>query len=164
MNLNTKYFYKISFIPLNISSGKKAVLFVCHENIYRSSVCEGICKNLVGNSLYVSSAATSFSYTGRQPDTRSQQICKQNGIDISKIRAKQIIQSDFDRFDVIAALDKSTLENILSIQPTRCRAKIVLFNPPRGIDDPLYHNNGFPTMFTSISKEMKPFLTQYELI
>lgn len=145
-------------------SRKKAVLFVCLGNICRSPACEGICKNLVGDSLIVDSAATSTYHIGQSPDLRSQNVCKQNGIDISKQRARQIKKSDFDSFDIIAALDQSILDDIRAIQPPHSHAKVVLFNPPNGVDDPYYTQDGFPSMFASISKEMKPFLTQYGLI
>lgn len=147
-----------------MSSEKKSVLFVCLGNICRSPACEGICKNLVGDALIVDSAATSTYHIGQSPDNRSQKVCKQNGIDISNQRARQIKQSDFEKFDVIAALDQSILEDIRSIQPKNCHAKVVLFNPPNGVEDPYYMRDGFPAMFSSISKEMKPFLTQYGLI
>nr|1P8A_A Chain A, protein tyrosine phosphatase [Tritrichomonas suis] len=143
---------------------KKAVLFVCLGNICRSPACEGICRDMVGDKLIIDSAATSGFHVGQSPDTRSQKVCKSNGVDISKQRARQITKADFSKFDVIAALDQSILSDINSMKPSNCRAKVVLFNPPNGVDDPYYSSDGFPTMFASISKEMKPFLTEHGLI
>ena len=143
---------------------KKSVLFVCLGNICRSPACEGICRSLVGDSLIIDSAATSSFHVGQSPDSRSQKVCRENGVDISKQRARQIERSDFQKFDVIAALDPSILADIKSMQPPNSKAKVVLFNPPNGVDDPYYTTNGFPTMFANISKEMKPFLTEHGLI
>lgn len=146
-------------------SVQKAVLFVCLGNICRSPACEGICRKVANGSLMVDSAATSGYHVGQSPDSRSQAICKQNGIDISTQRARQVCKADWNKFDVIAALDDDILSTLQRQKPANSKAKLVLFNPPNGVDDPYYGgSDGFAKMFNNIQKEMLPFLQEHGLI
>ena len=88
-------------------NNKYKVLFVCLGNICRSPACEGICRSIVGDRVCVDSAGTCSFHVGQSPDSRSQRACKDNGIDISHQRARQVTKADWTKFDVIAALDDS---------------------------------------------------------
>lgn len=136
----------------------KSVLFVCLGNICRSPAAEGICRHVAKN-LTVDSCGTGPWHVGQRPDSRSQQSCRNNGVDISGHVAKQIKSSDFQKFDVIAALDQSIFEELKQIKPAKCKSKIVLFNAPHGIDDPYYGGqDGFDKMYKIIYNAMPKFL------
>ena len=85
------------------------ILFVCLGNICRSPLAEGIAKDLIErNSLNikVDSAGTSSHHIGENPCNYSQKISQEHGIDISKLKARQVHQNDKKDFDLIIALDK----------------------------------------------------------
>lgn len=143
----------------------KSVLFVCLGNICRSPACEGICRSITNGSIRVDSAGTCSFHVGQSPDSRSRRVCKENGVDISQQRARQIKKSDWNEFDVIAALDSSVYSDLKMMMPKNPKAKLVLFNAPKGIDDPYYGGvNGFQDMFNEIKGVMPTFLKENELI
>ena len=87
----------------------KSVLFVCLGNICRSPLAYGIAKNYIEKSsldIVVDSAGTSSFHIGETPCIKSIEIAKDNGVDISKHYARQVCKDDFDKFDLIVALDK----------------------------------------------------------
>jgi protein-tyrosine phosphatase len=144
---------------------KPSVLFVCLGNICRSPACEGICRSVTNGAVLVESAGSIGYHAGESPDSRSQRVCSENGIDISGQHARQISEADWTRFSVIAALDASVLSNLQRMRPPNATAQLVLFNAPDGVPDPYYGGmDGFRSMFQSISAAMQPFLSQYGLI
>jgi len=144
---------------------KKSVLFVCLGNICRSPACEGICQLVAKDQIYVASAGTSRWHRNECPDDRSQEICMKHGIDISGHRARQIRADDWKLFDVISALDQTVYETLMSMRPEGAKAKVVLFNPPKGIADPYYGGRtGFQKMFDQIYDAMLQFLQENQLI
>lgn len=139
---------------------QKSILWVCLGNICRSPAAEGICRSVAKN-LHVDSAATSSFHVGQTPDRRSQKACKKHGVDISCHRAKQVKKDDFRKYNVIVALDNSILSSLNSMKPKDSTAKVVLFNPPKGIEDPYYGDDkGFDTMYNNISSLMPKFLEE----
>tara|TARA_B110000046_G_C12719004_1_gene283774 strand:+ start:124 stop:576 length:453 start_codon:yes stop_codon:yes gene_type:complete len=90
------------------------VLMVCLGNICRSPLAEGILKSksfLSG--MVVESAGTGNYHIGGPPDSRSIEIAKKNGLDISNQKARQFKTADFDEFDLIYAMDSSNYRNIV---------------------------------------------------
>jgi protein-tyrosine phosphatase len=124
-----------------------------------------VCKGLTKGTIVAESAGTIGYHTGESPDDRSQAVCKENGIDISGQRARQISRADWTRFNVIAALDSSVLADLEEMCPANATAKLVLFNPPNGIPDPYYGRvDGFRSMLQTISAAIEPFLREHGLI
>jgi len=85
------------------------ILFVCLGNICRSPLAEGIAKDIAkkkGLEIEVDSAGTSSYHIGENPCDYSQKIALEHGIDISKLKARQVSQNDKKDFDLIIALDK----------------------------------------------------------
>jgi protein-tyrosine phosphatase len=92
-----------------------SILFVCLGNICRSPLAEGIAKNYAqksGLSLRIESRGTGAYHVGEPPCANSQRIAKQNGIDISKQRARQVCQADFTNFDIIVGLDDNNVADL----------------------------------------------------
>jgi protein-tyrosine phosphatase len=142
-----------------------SVLFVCLGNICRSPACEGICKSVTKGAVRAESAGSCGYHVGEPPDERTQRVCRENGIDISTKRARQIRLDDWTKFTVIAALDHSIRSDLEKLRPPGATAKLVLFNAPGGIEDPYFGKiEGFRRMFQTIAKAMQPFLAEPGLV
>jgi len=93
----------------------KSILFVCLGNICRSPLAHGIAENYVKMlelKVTVDSAGTGDFHIGEHPCKHSQQIADENGLDISKQVARQVIQEDFKKFDIVVGLDDSNLVDL----------------------------------------------------
>ncbi len=93
-------------------SGKKfGVLFVCTGNICRSPTAEAIFRKLAADvgmaeAVVADSAGTHGYHVGEPPDTRAQKAAAKRGYDLSGLRARRIEDADFQRFDLILAMDQ----------------------------------------------------------
>jgi len=65
--------------------------------------------------VYVDSAGTANYHVGGAPDTRMTATAKSKGIDISGLKARQFIVSDFDAFDLIYVMDQSNYNNVVRL-------------------------------------------------
>ena len=88
------------------------VLFVCTGNICRSPTAEGVFMRMVQDaglsaSIRIDSAGTHDYHVGHPPDPRSVAAAGRRGYDLAALRARQFERSDFERFDLILAMDES---------------------------------------------------------
>jgi protein-tyrosine phosphatase len=129
------------------------VLFVCLGNICRSPTAEGVLRNLAtkeapGLALEIDSAGTADYHIGAPPDLRSQRAALRRGVDISGLRARQVTAADFDRFDLILAMDQENLRELQALKPPGSHAleKLFLEYAPqtkvRDVPDPYYGGDG----------------------
>lgn len=91
---------------------------VCLGNICRSPMAEGILRFHIeksGKKIIVDSAGTADFHTGNSPDQRAVITLKSRGIDISGLEARPFREDDFDKFDLIYAMDTSNLNHIKSL-------------------------------------------------
>lgn len=91
---------------------------VCLGNICRSPLAEGILRdktNKLGIPVFIDSAGTSNYHTGEHPDKRTVSNALKNGIDISKLKARQFKVADFDEFDIIFVMDSSNYSNVIDL-------------------------------------------------
>ena len=125
------------------------ILFVCLGNICRSPTAEAVLRGLAAREapdlgLIVDSAGTANYHPGSPPDRRSQEVARRRAYDLSSLRARQVRAEDFAQFDLILAMDRSNLEDLLAIAPSAARGKIQLFldhapeQPVREVPDPYY--------------------------
>ena len=110
----------------------RSVLFVCLGNICRSPTAEGVLRHLLNEQapelqVEVDSAGTADYHIGEPPDSRSRRAALRRGIDLSSLRARQVIARDFARFDLILAMDRSNLRELQAMQPKDSRARVQLF-------------------------------------
>ena len=110
---------------------RTAVLFVCMGNICRSPTAEGAFRSVVekrqlGGRFLIDSAGTIDYHAGSPPDARAIAHAAKRGYDLSALRARQVVAGDFDRFDIVLAMDKENLRTLESMSPSRCRHKIEL--------------------------------------
>lgn len=87
-----------------------SVLFVCLGNICRSPTAQGVLRNKLierhlEHRIEIDSAGLGDWHIGNAPDTRAQSATAKRGIDISDLRARQVVESDFDHFDYVIAMD-----------------------------------------------------------
>ena len=124
------------------------ILFVCAGNICRSPLAEGIFRHLAAaagrdGEFAVDSAGTGGWHQGEPPDRRSVAVAGFHGVDISAQRARRIVAADFGRFDIILAMDRANLDDLLATAPRGAGAEIHLFTafagaPDEDIPDPYY--------------------------
>jgi protein-tyrosine phosphatase len=86
------------------------VLMVCMGNICRSPTAEGVLKHKLRQAgldawVTVDSAGTHAHHVGGAPDPRSQRHAALRGYDLSTLRARQVVEADFQRHDLILAMD-----------------------------------------------------------
>ena len=88
----------------------KSILFVCHGNICRSPIAEGVAREIAsrkGMDLTIDSCGLSHMYVGERPCSFSIRVAREHGINISLMRARQITFKDIDTFELIIALDEA---------------------------------------------------------
>lgn len=93
------------------------VLFVCHGNICRSTMAEFIFRDYVEKKgykeqFYIESAATSTEELGNGVYPPVKRILEKLGIDCSSKRARQIVKSDYEKFDFIIGMDNENMRNL----------------------------------------------------
>jgi protein-tyrosine phosphatase len=142
---------------------KTKVLMVCLGNICRSPLAEGILKSIVNpEDVFVDSAGTGGYHIGNPPDPRSIEVAKINGIDISKQICRKFNTRDFDRFDVIYAMDNENYNNIIKLGSNVTDQNKVRFllsetdGSDKEVPDPYYDGkNGFEQVFQMIEVACK---------
>lgn len=112
-------------------SRQAKILFVCLGNICRSPTAEGVFRHMVAASplagkLTIDSAGTSANHIGQAPDPRSIAHAAKRGVDLAPLRARQIQASDFERFDLVLAMDDANLKRLQALCPPRWHSKLAL--------------------------------------
>jgi protein-tyrosine phosphatase len=87
------------------------VLFVCTGNICRSPTAEGVFRAFVeraglADRIEVDSAGTHGYHIGEPPDARAIAHAQRRGYDLSRLRARRVARTDFERFDLVLACDR----------------------------------------------------------
>lgn len=131
------------------------VLFVCLGNICRSPTAEVVLRTLAAREapdleLEVDSAGTAGYHLGEPPDPRTCQAAERRGYDLAALRARIVEPIDFERFDLILAMDRENLRVLRRRAPSGAEQRVRLFlefAPQEGLEDvpdPYYGGpNGF---------------------
>lgn len=93
------------------------ILFVCHGNICRSPMAEFVMKDIVSkngltDSFYIESCATSTEEIGCDIYPPVRRELEKRGIPYDHRNARQMTSDDYDRFDLIIAMDHQNLRNL----------------------------------------------------
>ncbi len=94
--------------------------------------------------VIVDSAGTGSWHVGQPPDARAVAAAARRHIDIAGQRARQIRSSDFENFDLLAAMDSANLQSLRAAADSQKHGKIRLFLdfardlPVREVSDPYY--------------------------
>lgn len=102
------------------------ILFVCLGNICRSPTAEGVFRALMPEAS-TDSAGTADWHVGKPPYGPMQSAAKSRGYDLSDLRARQFTGADFDRFDLIIAMDDSNCVEIEALRPPGSVTPVHLF-------------------------------------
>lgn len=108
------------------------VLFVCLGNICRSPTAEGVLRHKLQQAglerqVEVASAGTGGWHAGEPPDKRTQRAAQLRGYDLSQQRAQQVRVQDFERYDLILAMDNSNFRYLQAMQPANGKAELDVF-------------------------------------
>jgi protein-tyrosine phosphatase len=125
------------------------ILFICLGNICRSPTAEGVLRTLAAREvpelpLEVDSAGTAGYHAGEPPDPRMSEAAARRGYDLSALRARVVEPGDFERFDLILAMDEDNLRVLRRRAPAHAHGRLRLFlefAPESGtaeVPDPYY--------------------------
>ncbi|KPJ31910.1 phosphotyrosine protein phosphatase [Burkholderia multivorans] len=108
-----------------------AICFVCLGNICRSPTAEGVMRHQVdaaglADHIEIDSAGTGDWHVGEPPDTRAQAAARTRGYDLSTLHARQVSADDFERFDLLLAMDEANLAELRRRCPPAHRDKVRL--------------------------------------
>lgn len=145
------------------------VLMVCLGNICRSPLAHGILESKAPEDWYVDSAGTSGWHDGERPDTRSIMTAKGRGLNIDQQRSRPFLAEDFDRFDIIFAMDSSNYSNIARLAPDEVsKEKVRLImneaypGENRQVPDPYTGGQrGFEDVYDMLELAIDKFLEQH---
>ena len=142
------------------------ILMVCLGNICRSPLAQGILIKKVAKSTFVDSAGTAAYHIGNQPDPRSINVGKKNGVDISSFRARKFTQEDFRNFNHIYVMDKSNYNDVLSLaqlSEDHKKVKLILDNEQE-VPDPYYGElAGFDHCYNLLDKACDQIVKELNL-
>ena len=146
-----------------------SILFFCHGNICRSPMAESIFSHLVQTSgldsqFFVSSAATSSEEIGNPPYPAAVRQLQRRGVPVVPHRAVRLRREDYDRYDLLLAMDSENLRGILRITgqdpEDKVRRLLDLSSRPRDIADPWYSGD-FETAYRDILEGCTALLARF---
>ena len=152
---------------------KTHVLFVCLGNICRSPLGEGVFRSLleqegVLDRYLVDSCGTGGWHVGSKPHRDSIKIARENGVDITGQRARQLQSSDFREFDYLVAMDTSNRRDILSLstaipEKVLCLREFDDVSDDLDVPDPYYGGwDGFVEVHDIIHRCCTRMLSSFE--
>jgi protein-tyrosine phosphatase len=105
------------------------VLMICMGNICRSPTAEAVLRHKLRERgleglVEVDSAGTHDWHAGCPPDERAQEHARLRGYDLSALRARPVDSSDFERFDLLLAMDDDNFDHLRAICPPPYRDRI----------------------------------------
>jgi low molecular weight protein-tyrosine phosphatase len=140
------------------------ILFVCMGNICRSPTAEGVMRRLIddaGLDIEVDSAGTGGWHAGEPPDERAALAAQRRGVTLSGA-ARQVRRDDFQRFDLLVAMDRGNLRELLALAPDEeAAAKVRLLVPDADVPDPYYGGDrGFETVLDMVEAACRELLDE----
>jgi len=108
-----------------------SILLVCTANICRSPTAASVLRKVLeeaglGKHVEVASAGTHDYQAGMPASAPAVALARLRGYEIASHSARRVRPDDFDRHDMILAMDRANLEHLRAMAPTRSRPKIEL--------------------------------------
>ena len=146
----------------------KRVLFVCLGNICRSPTAEGVMRRLIEENgledeIEIDSAGTGGWHVGAPPDRRAAEAAARRGTTLTGAARRFDPTTDFDRFDLILAMDAENRRDLLALAPDdAAREKVRMFLPgDRDVPDPYYGGErGFEHVLDLVDAATRGLLTE----
>ena len=124
------------------------LLFVCLGNICRSPTAHAVFRQkakAAGLAVETESAGTSADHEGNKPDSRSVAVGQKRDYDFNGIVSRKVKPKDFGYYDLILAMDKDNLANLIRECPLEFRHKVKLmlefssiYADQKEVPDPYY--------------------------
>lgn len=114
----------------NIGSKKRyRILYVCLGNICRSPAAQGITERIIAErrleDIEADSAGILGYHAGELPDRRMRIHARRRGLELTH-HSRKVTVDDFDRFDLIVAMDDSNYDDLRELAPSpETAAKVV---------------------------------------
>jgi protein-tyrosine phosphatase len=146
------------------------ILFVCLGNICRSPTAEGVMRRLVReqgleDEIEIDSAGTGGWHVGAPPDARATEAAARRGTTLEGAARRFDPARDFDRFDLILAMDAENRRDLLALAPDEeARAKVRLFlSGDRDVPDPYYGgDDGFEEVLDLVEEAARALLQELQ--
>ncbi|MEX0813325.1 MAG: low molecular weight protein-tyrosine-phosphatase [Chitinophagales bacterium] len=148
------------------------VLMVCLGNICRSPLAEGLMARKIkayGLDWEVESAGTGGWHVGEQPDPRSIEVAEKHDLDITYQRGRQFSEYDFERFDLIYAMDTSNYRDVTKLANTeeeRSKVKLILneliADSNESVPDPYWDDDGFEQVYQMLDDACEAIINKYK--
>ena len=108
------------------------VVFVCTGNICRSPTAEAVFRRMVeeagmADRVVIDSAGTHGYHIGEPPDPRTEGAAATRGYSMAGQTARQFEYEDFDRFDLVLAMDRGHRTFLDRIAPPDKADKVKMF-------------------------------------
>jgi protein-tyrosine phosphatase len=119
------------------------ILMVCMANICRSPMARAVAQQLVRDAgraaaFEFDSAGTHAQHAGERPDPRARSVLSSRHYAIHNARSRRVTARDFERFDLILAMDENNLAMLQRQCPPHQQHKLRLllaFAPELGITE-----------------------------
>ena len=145
------------------------ILFVCHGNICRSPMAEFIMKDMVAKrglrDFYIESCATSTEELGCDMYPPAKRCLTSHGIPFEHRSARQMTRGDYDRFDMIIAMDSWNIRNMKHFIGDDPGRKVSLMMSHCGKDDDVtdpWYSGDFETTYNDITEACTALLDSLE--
>ncbi len=144
------------------------ILFVCHGNICRSPMAEFVMKDIVSKAglaaqFDIASAATSTEEIGNPVYPPARRKLAEHGISCEGKTARQVTRRDYEKYDLLIAMDHNNLRNLRRMLGEDSENKIHLLmdytDRPGEVADPWYTGD-FEETWRDISEGCAGLLNQ----
>lgn len=142
------------------------VLFVCHGNICRSPLAEFVMRELVrraglSEEIEVDSKACRTDELGSDTHPGTQRVLREHGIPFTRRAAQLIRAEDYERYDLIIAMDAENMRNLDRLTggdpASKCHLLMSYSGEERDVADPWYTGD-FHTTYDDVYRGCQDLL------